>query len=465
MAPNLNFEQLTPLDIVMPRTYVQALLTFRTTDQAAFAQAQRGLSDLSMQLPWLSGRVFPSTMPDGERPSLQLRWTENETPPKLIDYGTIPASYEALSAKGMSPADIPPDVWPTPNLTEDIYTTHGAPAFAASLFRFSDDKGVGLCVSIHHNIVDATGFAEILRCWAGSVTQPGSNCPGSSQGRLARLSDALATELQAVSASSLDDLFASHPAYSRTPPALPAEFPPCTSKLFRIPIAQLDNLKQLLEGRMATAPSTNTLLCSLVWQAVTRARTHRNPALAQQASRLVTAVDGRQRIDQELSAPTNPYLGNVVLYALAEASVQDLGVPFEQDSAGLLASICESIRGSQSPAQVNRQYIAEVYSLVDRIENYKTVYPGWDLFNSCDLTITSWADLPLYGLDFGQALGKPDFVRVPYMEADGVSFILPRKRAADGVSVSDEVLDVVVMLRRDDMQVLEQDSLWKTLTG
>lgn len=466
MADNSNTEQLTPLDLLMPRTYVSGLLTFQTTEStpSVLQALQQGLNDISKQIPWLTGRVFPTTLPQGQLPTLGIRRTANAAPPELIDSGSISASYEALSAKGMYPEGIPPSVWPCLASSEDAFALNGAPVFAASVFRFSDNQGVGVCVCVHHNVVDGTGFAWLLRLWAGRITGSGSGTSFPTPwGRIGRLSEALAPEIQANSVSPLECLFASHPEYSRSPPELPNEFPSSTSKLFRIPMTRVIALKQLLEDRMATGPTTNTLISALLWQAVTRARTHRNPALADKASRLVTAVDGRKRIDQKFSTPDNPYLGNLVLYATAKLPVKDLGTSSNEDFVQCLADACRSI--TRSSSQIGRQHIAEVFSLVHRMDNYKDVSVGWDLFNSIDFTISSWSDLPLYDLDFGKGLGRPDFVRVPYTEADGVGFILPRRRETVVAGVSDEVVDVVVMLRRDDMAVLEKDEQWKTLTS
>lgn len=66
-------------------------------------------------------------------------------------------------------------------------------------------------------------------------------------------------------------------------------------------------------------------------------------------------------------------------------------------------------------------------------------------------------------MEFGEGLGKPEFIRVPYAEADGVGLILPRKRGvANSAGGSDEVLDVMVMLRREDMDALDSDFIWKS---
>ncbi|KAJ8132512.1 hypothetical protein O1611_g1107 [Lasiodiplodia mahajangana] len=96
------------------------------------------------------------------------------------------------------------------------------------------------------------------------------------------------------------------------------------------------------------------------------------------------------------------------------------------------------------------------------MEDYRTVFVGWDLFGSRDLTITSWADLGLYNASFGEGLGKPEFVRIPSSPADGVVIVLPRKR---GEGATSEVVEVMVMLRTDDMTVLEKDAAWKNFSA
>jgi hypothetical protein len=63
--------------------------------------------------------------------------------------------------------------------------------------------------------------------------------------------------------------------------------------------------------------------------------------------------------------------------------------------------------------------------------------------------MTSWADLDLYVLNFGAALGQPDLIRLPYAEADGVDIAMPRWR------VDDEAPEVTIMLCKDDI-----DGLW-----
>jgi hypothetical protein len=349
-------------------------------------------------------------------------------------------------------------------MIDETLFSRGAPVFAASIFRFADKQGVGLCVCMHHSAVDATGFTEVLRLWTQNMAVPGSLFnPG--DGRLSRLSTALFHDLGVVSAHSLHALFASHPEYSTTPPTLPTSFPPCTSKVFRVPITRITALKQRIEIHIPSIPTTNTVLCALIWSAITHVRKQRNIALAKETSRLATAVNGRQRIGEHFSALENLYLGKIVLYSLSELTAGDLSAFFDQASDKALATVCDAISQSQSPARINTCHIAEIYSLGDRVEDNRTMFVGWDLFRSRDLTITSWANLDLYDMEFGAQLGKPDFVRVPHAEADGVGLILPRRRASARAETVDEVVEVMIMLRKDDMNVLEQDSTWRALVG
>lgn len=94
-----------------------------------------------------------------------------------------------------------------------------------------------------------------------------------------------------------------------------------------------------------------------------------------------------------------------------------------------LATVCDAIVQSQWPCKINVHHDGEVYNLLDRVEGYLSIFPGWDLLNSRDLTITSWAGLDLYALDFSTALGKPTFIRMHSANADGVDIVLPRRRS------------------------------------
>ncbi|GLA52212.1 hypothetical protein AnigIFM63604_008847 [Aspergillus niger] len=420
MADHTCVEHLTPLDLPMPRTYIRVLFVFPTASPTTelSQELQCGLEKLAKQVPWIAGNVFLTTT--DQKAPLEIRYHADKTP-RLQDKGQIAASYASLSSQDMPMKAIPLDVWPTlPSLLGNTPSETGDPVFAVSFFRFAD-QGVGLCICLHHNAVDVTGFSEVVRLWAENVVQQNQTHPSyglqGSGDRLVQLSKALEPDLRGISS-----------------------------------LSSKSAQRQL---------TTNVILCALLWTSITRVRAQRNPDLRRQTSRLVTAVNGRSRIPGNLQPmPGNQqYLGNVVLYALANFSCANLATA-DEDPVRSLAKICDRISESQSPATIDSRFIAETYRLVDSMEDYRSLFAGWDLFGSRDFTITSWAGLDLYGVDFGPLLGKPEFVRLPCMEVDGVAIVLPRRR-----NVCDERLEVMVMLRCDDMESLERDSMWQTLVG
>ncbi|KAK5721704.1 hypothetical protein LTR15_006295 [Elasticomyces elasticus] len=86
----------------------------------------------------------------------------------------------------------------------------------------------------------------------------------------------------------------------------------------------------------------------------------------------------------------------------------------------------------------------------------------WSITTGRDIGITSWAGFGLYEMSFGEALGQPTFVRPPYMQIDSAAIVLPRKRA--GFDEEDrDAIEVMLMLRKDDIEALQQDSVWQML--
>lgn len=465
MGDSTCIERLSPLDLSMPRTYIRVLLVFEPTGSMRQTRQniQRGLDKLAKQVPWLSGHILPIPPTSGGPSPLEVRWDpDNIVPPTLVDKGTITTSYGWASSLGMPAETIPSDVWPVPGVIDDTTLfAAGVPVFAASLFRFADEEGVvGLCVCLHHNAVDATGVSEILRLWSRNITGAVFTVPVSSpQGRAERLSQALSFDLEQISSMSPEDILTRHPEYSTTPPALPEGFPPCRSRTFAISIHWVDTLKELMRKYTSTTLTTNTVICALIWTAVTRVRIKSDPSLATERVQLATAVNGRPRISETFSSAESPFFGNAVLYSLSSFPAGTLAGT-DEASVRLLAEVCDQIAQSQSRSVINSRHIAEVYRLMDRMEEdcSKALFVGWDLFRSRGLTITSWADLDLYGMDFGDGIGKPKYVRLPSMEADGVAIVLPRRRA-----VPQEVLEIVIMLRNEHMGALERDQMWQTL--
>lgn len=237
MADHTCVEHLTPLDLPMPRTYIRVLFVFPTASPTTelSQELQCGLEKLAKQVPWIAGNVFLTTSTDQKAP-LEIRYHADKTP-RLQDKGQIAASYASLSSQDMPMKAIPLDVWPTlPSLLGNTPSETGDPVFAVSFFRFAD-QGVGLCICLHHNAVDVTGFSEVVRLWAENVVQQNQTHPSyglqGSGDRLVQLSKALEPDLRGISSLSSVRLLALHPEYSTQPPVLPKELASCTSKTFK----------------------------------------------------------------------------------------------------------------------------------------------------------------------------------------------------------------------------------------
>ncbi|EXK43584.1 hypothetical protein FOXG_04580 [Fusarium oxysporum f. sp. lycopersici 4287] len=459
---NLGIEPLTTLDALMPKNYIRVLLAFRTSEpfNVVSLRLQSGLNATTEKIPWISGQVRSAGDGDKQAAHGAIYYSSsNSGSPQIIDCGSIEEPISSLEAHAMHSTTIPEDVWPLGALPG----SDDSSVFGASIFRFKDDQGLGLCVCMHHHAVDAAGFTEVLKIWARETTTRGSSTPQSGGTRLSRISEALASQIIEASSKGTEQLFRLLPEYSPSPPAMPASFPSFASQMFTIPTNHLEAYKQVLAPLLETPPSTNTVLCALLWSFITRIRAqHEENTLSLTSSRLVMAVNGRRRIGPNFSPPDKPYIGNLVLYASAEQPFDTLKIAAA--SVHDCAEVCNTITQSFAPAKINSQHIANVYELGRQAGDCSTIFPGWDLFNHRDVTITSWADLDLYQMNWGSELGQPDFVRFPFSVADGVCIILPRRRV-NSAPHSQNLVEVVIMLKAEHLDALKTDSLWQSLVG
>ncbi|KAF5553686.1 C-8 acyltransferase [Fusarium mexicanum] len=456
-----SIQPLTALDTLMPKTYIRVLLAFRISEplNVVFQRLQSGLDATTEKIPWISGQVRSAGDGDTRAAHGAIHYSSHSGSPQIIDCGSIDKPISSLEAHTMHSTTIPEDVWPLSALPG----SDDSLVFGASVFRFKDDQGLGLCICMHHHAVDATGFTEVLRIWAQETTIRGSSPSQSGGTRLSRVSEALASQISEASSKGMEQLFRLLPEYSPIPPAMPTSFPSFASQIFTIPTEHLDTYKQVLAPLLETPPSTNTVLCALLWSFITRIRAqHKVSTLDHTSSRLVMAVNGRRRIGPNFSPPDSPYIGNLVLYASVERPFDTLKNAAASSRGH--AEVYNAINQSFAPAKINSQHIANVLELGRQAGDCSAIFPGWDLFNHRDVTITSWADLDLYQMGWGSELGQPEFVRLPFSAADGVCIILPRRRV-ESASHSQNLVEVVIMLKAEHLETLKADSLWQSLVG
>lgn len=156
MANCTHIKQLSPLDLTVPTAYINILFAFDTTEPTPTVREHLkiGLDALSKQLPWLSGRVFANRSQG--KPSLEIRYNA-DTALTILDKGSIDGAYESLSAQGVAPEAIPPEVWPLPPVIDDAMAAAGAPVFATiySVSQIMASGYVSACTTIPSTQLDS----------------------------------------------------------------------------------------------------------------------------------------------------------------------------------------------------------------------------------------------------------------------------------------------------------------------
>ncbi|KAK0343830.1 hypothetical protein LTR94_016865 [Friedmanniomyces endolithicus] len=451
---------LTPLDLVPPRFYGRIALSFKTSAPAGrlLPRLQAALNQTCRSIPWLAGRVL-ATSDEGDRhPGLQVRWKDGESP-ILRDLGTLSGSFVEAEASGMPARTIPEEQWAMPGRIDERLAAEGPPVFAAGLLSFEKDDGVVLCVCIHHSVVDGGGYAEILRIWSNILSGISASSEFQPE-RNSRLCASLRPHMGKTWASSHKTLLASNPGYVTKPLPFKPDFASCTNAVLPV-----DRLKAGLGTHTVVPPTTNTIICAIIWCSLMRARQRRNPALflGDSKSNLGMPVDGRRRVHPDFSSAEDPYFGNFYTYTMTQLQASAFSGA-DDPSLYPLARICDAIALSISADRLNARNIAEVYALAARSQSAPALFPAWSISSGRDIGITSWAGFGLYEMSFGDALGQPIFVRPPYMQIDSAAIVLPRKRACFDEEDRDTI-EVMLMLRKDDIEALQQDGVWKMLAS
>ncbi|KAH6850621.1 hypothetical protein B0I37DRAFT_372002 [Chaetomium sp. MPI-CAGE-AT-0009] len=467
---------LSPLDQYMPRIYTTLFLIFETSDPTnAVDKLRAGLRRLNQRLPYLKGRVFAT---DGGRAA--IRWSPTDEDVKLQEMPTdglvLPGlSFEKLKAERAPLHYFPPTLSPLPRFA-NLNSDSGAAVFAANYGLL--DGGVVLGLSVEHNVMDGTGVVELIRFWAACTR-----------------SDTIDT----ATTPTPDPDEPLHRSQLLPTPSTPLPSPPGTSKIFTFATAQLEATKTALQTLHSTTPSTtatwlttNSVLCAILWSCITRVRQQRRAraretttpsepsspsttAAATARSQLGFAINGRARLGPGatglgLADPRRPFLGNVNLYGLAGVDVGELeqatSTATTADGSSVVAAGREAALGrvvqaiGEGVGRVTGGFVGEVMELAERAaaDGGGPLAPGWDAFHGRDVTVTSWANMGLYGAEFGEGVGRPCFMRVPRAETDGFAIVLPRRRGGE----REEGIEVVVAMHPEDMAALEGDAVWRS---
>lgn len=112
-----------------------------------------------------------------------------------------------------------------------------------------------------------------------------------------------------------------------------------------------------------------------------------------------------------------------------------------------------AIKLRQGLSQVDDHAMRSFFHLLQTEKDKTTINYGAKMNPETDIMLTSWVSQKLYDSDFGDALGKPDFVRRPKLpDALSLAYMMPLTRDGD--------VDLIISLSNRDYEALRADAKW-----
>lgn len=315
-----------------------------------------------------------------------------------------------------------------------------------------------LGISFWHLIMDGTALAIALRVLAqncllvqspSSQGQAGSKLPSDIYNKL-RLHE---------SGPEYKGLLSDHPEYTFFPevPTGPPPFATTSLKVdvFHIPPASLKDLKAAATAVVETEThakepmwvSTNDAVSALIWRSLMVATYEGTEYEDKALSCCQVAVNCRSKMNPPLP---DDFFGCALTFGTNYLPISSILVP------GSLSTMALMIR--QSIMKVTAPYIESVIATMHNVPDYRRFIPTSfvDLLGR-DTVQTSWSAFPLYGYDWGQALGgKCERVRAPRLGMfNGLQTILPALPESQGGGY-----EVMIGLEPHVMERLKKDPVW-----
>jgi hypothetical protein len=473
---------LSSLDQYLPPIYTNIFLVFETPDTVrAVDNLRDGLRRLNQRLPYLRGRV---SVTDHGR--VAIRWSTAARDVELHEMPVTGPDGASLVLPRMTFATLkqeaaplkyfPPCLRPLPR-EADVQFGSGAPVFAVNYAALEGGIVVGLAVQ--HNVMDGTGVVELVRFWADctrSQSVNDSTVPDPEEplhrNRLLRQAAGLAAESQVqtqLPPPSFNVLLARHPEFAlRSQAPAPTPNPPTPPprnaiKIFTFASSKLTRLKPALTAALQAQlnpkwVTTNTILTAILWSSITRVcastRAHGFNLTAHRTSKLSFAVNVRTRLPRGPPNHPHPFLGNAILLGLAETHLSPL---INGAAAGDLGALAVAVKAiAEAIQRVTPEHVGEVMDLVDLGPDMRDLLLGGiDNAHGPDLSVTSWGNMGrVYEADFGEGVGRVQFLRVAEADPGGTVGVLPRKAGEEGI-------EVIVPLYKEEMEVLERDAVWR----
>lgn len=443
MSANEQNASLSPIDWMMPRSYITQILCFSTINPQVPCILKDGLAGTLADVPYLTCEVVEANSPKG---SVMLSKT-TQSLDDLFDIKDISptADYDTLKLANFSPSSL--DRLDTSHADLKISGVGPQPVFRATLSLIRN--GYLLCVSVHHSTTDITGFGALLKIWA-------SHCRTGSSKSIQFADDWLDRgRLLPTPTNPLGRC----PEYLHIREGSPRrknlEDPgdAMESVIFNFHKQRLQSLKadviRYLSGEM-TWVSTSDILTAVLWSALSFAELQGDAHFA--GSGTFSKHDDRSiripvnfRSRYRPSLPKN-YLGAAFGISLATAKKIDLeNIAIGADGnlfLSALARVAASVRKAVN--LINEQNMRSVVEYLAAQSDLRGIELGP---HSTSPSIVSWADQGIYDLDWGCKIGDCDAVRLPGLKNKRWPIVLPRHQNGD--------LEVFVRLPKRQIDILE----------
>ncbi|KAK5626155.1 hypothetical protein RRF57_001870 [Xylaria bambusicola] len=500
MAVSVYPLRLSSLEGYMPRTYVRQIYCFPTANPQAIKTLSEGLAGLAQEVPYVLSRIISDTAGTAESGAVisapchgpQDIFSCHDLS-DIIDYATLKMGHFAPGAF-LAPGIVPPDTIPPYPESPAILLAR------ASLVS----GGLILCVAVHHFVTDITGFDALLKIWASHCRNGDIGFHASWTDRTPLFSGSESLPTRTFDPTSMPNLL--HTKIKED--AVRGTDQSCTEKgkkhyqtgVFYFPRQHLRALKDATNAHIASQGpgswvSTSDVLSAVLWRAIIGAQEHpylRNRHVTHQSTRVSTLsfpVQFRSALRPPL--PRN-FLGAAFLMTgtmvphedvCRISDFRDFSTSLAQDKelraeshvnsaemeglnsihipalANVALAIRESVRGIDDATVRGVLAYLEAHSLPNP-ETLLVLGPPRCEPGGSSTSVVSWADQCIYKLDWGDAIGRCDTVRLPKMAAKRDPIIMPHIPSLNG---DDGGIEVIMSYEEDIMQRLTESSVMKRL--
>ncbi|MCO5597677.1 hypothetical protein L7F22_051758 [Adiantum nelumboides] len=387
---------LSSADFLVPPVHVELLLAYNATAPQA-CELEQGLRSVLSAYPEWAGRIEHSH-PAASRPAIVL----NNAGAVFIE-----ASADG-PLHGMQPSFDHPSL-----LLRDLIPPHfgSSELLLVQVTRFSCG-GMSIGVAWHHQVADAEATISFMHAWTlivkGLASPSYSPC------------DRSLLMAKHPPQPTYEHKEFKRPQQSKDTKSLPSLKQELVVKKLCFNAELLRKIKE--EARKGGGEDFTRFesLMGHLWRCITKARElEKGDTSKESVTRLSVAVNARKRMNPKIE---NDYFGNVVCPTCATTNIDML----IREQLGYAAKLVK-----EAINQVDEEFVRSSLDYVEIKERHP--YEGGRTDGSVltpNVSVTSWATLPLYELDFGT--GRPFFAGNAFVPFEGLLIILPPPFPNDG---------------------------------